>query len=124
MLHNILDTYTQLKGDHDSQQKKENDIIEEQDKEIIKNFLLLYDKDVKMIHTNEEHIEKNLQALYSESVRFGEITKEAIEMHDKLTEYFKEVGDLYNWATQLEEAVNDVQSKVIKPKVEEDKLDT
>ena len=124
MLYKILDKYSKLKGDHDSQQKKENDIIEEQDKEITKNFLLLYDKDVKMIHTNEEHIEKNLQALYSESVRFGEITKEAIEMHDKLTEYFKEVGDLYNWATQLEEAVNDVQSKVIKPKVEEDKLDT
>ena len=124
MLYKILDKYSKLKGDHDSQQKKENDIIEEQDKEIIKNFLLLYDKDVKMIHTKEEHIEKNLQALCSESVRFGEITKEAIEMHDKLTEYFKEVGDLYNWATQLEEAVNDVQSKVIKPKVEEDKLDT
>ena len=124
MLYKILDKYSKLKGAHDSLQKKENDIIEEQDKEIIKNFLLLYDKDVKMIHTNEEHIEKNLQALYSESVRFGEITKEAIEMHDKLTEYFKEVGDLYNWATQLEEAVNDVQSKVIKPKVEEDKLDT
>ena len=124
MLYKILDKYSKLKGDHDSQQKKENDIIEEQDKEIIKNFLLLYDKDVKTIHTNEEHIEKNLQAMYSESVRFGEITKEAIEMHDKLTEYFKEVGDLYNWATQLEEAVNDVQSKVIKPKFEEDKLDT
>ena len=124
MLYKILDKYSKLKGEHDSQQKKENSIIEEQDKEIIKNFLLLYDKDVKTIHTNEEHIEKNLQALYSESVRFGEITKEAIEMHDKLTEYFKEVGDLYNWATQLEEAVNDVQSKVIKPKVEEDKLDT
>ena len=124
MLYKILDKYSKLKGDHDSQQKKENDIIEEQDKEIIKNFVFLCDKAVKMIHTNEEHIEKNLQALYSESVRFGEITKEAIEMHDKLTEYFKEVGDLYNWATQLEEAVNDVQSKVIKPKVEEDKLDT
>lgn len=124
MLYKILDKYSKLKGDHDSQQKKENSIIEEQDKEIIKNFLLLYDKDVKTIHTNEEHIEKNLQAMYSESVRFGEITKEAIEMHDKLTEYFKEVGDLYNWATQLEEAVNAVQSKVIKPKLEEDKLDT
>lgn len=124
MLYKILDKYSKLKGEHDSQQKKENSIIEEQDKEIIKNFLLLYDKDVKTIHTNEEHIEKNLQAMYSESVRFGEITKEAIEMHDKLTEYFKEVGDLYNWATQLEEAVNAVQSKVIKPKLEEDKLDT
>lgn len=124
MLYKILDKYSKLKSEHDSQQKKENSIIEEQDKEIIKNFLLLYDKDVKTIHTNEEHIEKNLQAMYSESVRFGEITKEAIEMHDKLTEYFKEVGDLYNWATQLEEAVNAVQSKVIKPKLEEDKLDT
>ena len=124
MLYKILDKYSKLKSEHDSQQKKENSIIEEQDKEIIKNFLLLYDKDVKTIHTNEEHIEKNLQAMYSESVRFGEITKEAIEMHDKLTEYFKEVGDLYNWATQLEEAVNAVQSKVIKPKWEEDKLDT
>lgn len=123
MLYKILDKYSKLKGEHDAKQKKENDIIEEHDKEIIKNFLLLYDKDVKVIYANEEHIEKNLQALYEESVKFGEITKEAIKMHDQLTEYFKEVGDLYNWATQLEEAVNDVQKKIIKPKEEEDKLD-
>ena len=59
MLFKILDKYSQLKKEHEIQQEKDNKIIEEHDKEIIKTFLDLYDKDVKIIHANQEKIEKN-----------------------------------------------------------------
>lgn len=123
MLYKILEKYSKLKTEHESQQQKENKSISEYDKEIIQNFLQLYDKDVKAIHTNEEMIEKNLQSLYHESGEFSAICKDAFNSYDNLVEYFKEVGDLYNWCTQLEKQVNEVQEQIMLPKVEEDKLD-
>lgn len=123
MLYKILEKYSKLKAEHDNQQQKETKSISEYDKEIIQNFLKLYDKDVKTIHTNEEIIEKNLQSLYHESSEFSAICKEAFNSYDSLVEYFKEVGDIYNWCTQLEKQVNEVEEQIMLPKVEEDKLD-
>ena len=116
MLYKILDKYSRLKNNHALKQIEENKIIEEYDKEIIENFLNLYDKDVKKIHTNEEKIEKNLKSLYYESVEIEKTCKEAFSMYDQLLEFFKETGDLYNWCTILEKEMDSIQNQVFEKK--------
>ena len=116
MLYKILEKYSRLKNNHALKQIEENKIIEEYDKEIIENFLNLYDKDVKKIHTNEEKIEKNLQSLYSESIEIEKTCKEAFSMYDQLLEFFKETGDLYNWCTILEKEMDSIQNQVFDKK--------
>ena len=116
MLYKILDKYSKLKNNHEIKQNEQNRIIEEYDKEIIENFLNLYDKDVKKIHTNEEKIEKNLQSLYSESIEIEKTCKEAFSMYDQLLEFFKETGDLYNWCTILEKEMDSIQNQVFDKK--------
>ena len=105
-----------MKNNHALKQIEENKIIEEYDKEINENFLNLYDKDVKKIHTNEEKIEKNLQSLYSESIEIEKTCKEAFSMYDQLLEFFKETGDLYNWCTILEKEMDSIQNQVFEKK--------
>ena len=116
MLYKILEKYSRLKNNHALKQIEENKIIEEYDKEIIENFLNLYDKDVKKIHTNEEKIEKNLKSLYYESVEIEKTCKEAFSMYDQLLEFFKETGDLYNWCTILEKEMDSIQNQVFEKK--------
>ena len=116
MLYKILEKYSRLKNNHTLKQIEENKIIEEYDKEIIENFLNLYDKDVKKIHTNEEKIEKNLKSLYYESVEIEKTCKEAFSMYDQLLEFFKETGDLYNWCTILEKEMDSIQNQVFDKK--------
>ena len=121
MLYKILEKYSRLKNNHTLKQIEENKIIEEYDKEIIENFLNLYDKDVKKIHTNEEKIEKNLQSLYSESIEIEKTCKEAFSMYDQLLEFFKETGDLYNWCTILEKEMDSIQNQIFDKKEIEEK---
>ena len=113
MLYKILEKYSKLKSDSQVAFEKTTKEIENNDKEIIKNFLELYDKEVKIIHQNEEKIEKNLQILYSESVNLQKNTKEACKIYDDLLEYFKEAGDLYNWCTILEKEMNSLENLFI-----------
>ena len=113
MLYKILEKYSRLKNNHALKQIEENKIIEEYDKEIIENFLNLYDKDVKKIHTNEEKIEKNLQSLYNESIEIEKTCKEAFSMYDELLEFFKETGDLFNWCNILEKEMDVIKKQVL-----------
>ena len=110
MLYKILEKYSKLKTNSQTAFEKTNKEIENYDKEIIKNFLELYDKEVKVIHQNEEKIEKNLQLLYAESLNLQKNTKEACKIYDDLLEYFKEAGDLYNWCTILEKEMNSLEN--------------
>ena len=113
MLYKILDKYSKLKNNHEIKQNEQNRIIEEYDKEIIENFLNLYDKDVKKIHANEEKIEKNLQSLYNESIEIEKTCKEAFTMYDELLEFFKETGDLFNWCNILEKEMDVIKKQVL-----------
>ena len=113
MLYKILDKYSKLKNNHEIKQNEQNRIIEEYDKEIIENFLNLYDKDVKKIHANEEKIEKNLQSLYNESIEIEKTCKEAFSMYDELLEFFKETGDLFNWCNILEKEMDVIKKQVL-----------
>ena len=113
MLYKILDKYSKLKNNHEIKQNEQNRIIEEYDKEIIENFLNLYDKDVKKIHTNEEKIEKNLQSLYNESIEIEKTCKEAFTMYDELLEFFKETGDLFNWCNIIEKEMDVIKKQVL-----------
>ena len=113
MLFKILDKYSKLKNNHEIKQNEQNRIIEEYDKEIIENFLNLYDKDVKKIHANEEKIEKNLQSLYNESIEIEKTCKEAFTMYDELLEFFKETGDLFNWCNILEKEMDVIKKQVL-----------
>ena len=113
MLFKILDKYSKLKNNHEIKQNEQNRIIEEYDKEIIENFLNLYDKDVKKIHTNEEKIEKNLQSLYNESIEIEKTCKEAFSMYDELLEFFKETGDLFNWCNIIEKEMDVIKKQVL-----------
>ena len=110
MLFKILDKYSKIKANNENRQIEQNKIIESYDKEIIKNFLELYDKDVKTIHNNEVKIDQNLQELYSISTDVEKITKEGLNMYDQLLEYFKEAGDLYNFCTILEKEMDSIQN--------------
>ncbi len=113
MLYKILDKYSKLKNNHEIKQNEQNRIIEEYDKEIIENFLNLYDKDVKKIHANEEKIEKNLQSLYNESIEIEKTCKEAFTMYDELLEFFKETGDLFNWCNIIEKEMDVIKKQVL-----------
>lgn len=113
MLYKILDKYSKLKNNHEIKQNEQNRIIEEYDKEIIENFLNLYDKDVKKIHANEEKIEKNLQSLYNESIEIEKTCKEAFSMYDELLEFFKETGDLFNWCNIIEKEMDVIKKQVL-----------
>ena len=113
MLFKILDKYSKLKNNHEIKQNEQNRIIEEYDKEIIENFLNLYDKDVKKIHANEEKIEKNLQSLYNESIEIEKTCKEAFSMYDELLEFFKETGDLFNWCNIIEKEMDVIKKQVL-----------
>ena len=113
MLYKILDKYSKLKNNHEIKQNEQNRIIEEYDKEIIENFLNLYDKDVKKIHANEEEIEKNLQSLYNESIEIEKTCKEAFTMYDELLEFFKETGDLFNWCNIIEKEMDVIKKQVL-----------
>ena len=110
MLYKILEKYSKLKTSSQASFERTSKEIEYFDKEIIKNFLDLYDKEVKIIHSNEERIEKNLQLLYAESLNLQKNTKEACKIYDDLLEYFKEAGDLYNWCTILEKEMNSIEN--------------
>ena len=126
MLYKILENYSKLKTNSQTSLDKTGKEIENCDREIIKNFLELYDKEVKKIHSNEERIEKNLQLLYAESLNLQKNTKEACKIYDDLLEYFKEAGDLYNWCTILEQEMNSLENIFIpgknpEPKKEEEK---
>ena len=110
MLFKILDKYSKIKANNENRQIEQNKIIESYDKEIIKNFLELYDKDVKTIHNNEVKIDQNLQELYTISTDVEKITKDGLNMYDQLLEYFKEAGDLYNFCTILEKEMDSIQN--------------
>lgn len=112
MLYKILEKYSDLKEKHKASQEGEVKLIEEYDKNIIKNFLQLYDKDVKKIHKNQQLIENDLQSLYTESKELITLTNDAKKCYDNLVEYFKEAGDLYNWCTILEKEIDEVESLV------------
>lgn len=119
MFYKILEKYSQIKGEHSIKQDEENKKLLAVDEEVLKNFLELYDKDVKTIHTNQEQIEKDLQFLYKETDKLANTTKSAVEIYDNFVEYLKEAGDIYNWCNMLEkdmvEVHNLIASKYHKP---------
>ena len=119
MLFKILDKYSKIKANNANRQIEQNKIIESYDKEIIKNFLELYDKDVKTIHNNEVKIDQNLQELYTISTDVEKITKDGLNMYDQLLEYFKEAGDLYNFCTILEKEMDSIQNDFFSQKEKE-----
>lgn len=125
MLFKVLEKYGKLKGDLELKQNMQKEIIESHDTKIIKNFLELYDKDVKQIHSNEEVIEKNIQNLQSQTMQMETYTNESIKIYDNLIEYFKEAGDLYNWCTILQNKLQEIQQDILKEtnKTDEVKLD-
>ena len=123
MLFKILDKYSKIKANNENRQIEQNKIIESYDKEIIKNFLELYDKDVKTIHNNEVKIDQNLQELYLISTDIEKITKDGLNMYDQLLEYFKEAGDLYNFCTILEKEMDSIQNDFFGQKEKENSND-
>ena len=123
MLFKILDKYSKIKANNENRQIEQNKIIESYDKEIIKNFLELYDKDVKTIHNNEVKIDQNLQELYTISTDVEKITKDGLNMYDQLLEYFKEAGDLYNFCTILEKEMDSIQNDFFGQKEKENSND-
>ena len=119
MLFKILDKYSKITANNENRQNEQNKIIESYDKGIIKNFLELYDKDVKTIHNNEVKIDQNLQELYTISTDVEKITKDGLNMYDQLLEYFKEAGDLYNFCTILEKEMDSIQNDFFSQKEKE-----
>ncbi len=92
MFYKILEKYSQIRIEHNSKQANENKNLIELEQEIIKNFLDLYDKDIKKIHNNEELIEKDLLTLYRENEKFQNITNQTILLYDNFMEYLKVIN--------------------------------
>jgi len=89
MFYKILEKYSQIKIDHNTKQDIENKHLLELEQDLIKDFLDLYDKDIKKIHHNEEFIEKDLQILHSENEKFQNISTQTILLYDGFLEYLK-----------------------------------
>jgi hypothetical protein len=112
MFYKILDKYSSLKTEHHLQQSEENKNILNVDEEIMKKFMDLYDKDVKIIHTNQELIERDLQILYKETEKMSSTTKQAVLLYDNFLENMKEAGDLFNWCNILEKEMSEIHSAI------------
>ncbi len=89
MFYKILEKYSQIKIDHNSKQEFENKNLLELEQDLIKDFLDLYDKDIKKIHHNEELIERDLQTLHKENEKFQKISSQTIQLYDGFLEYLK-----------------------------------
>ena len=112
MFYKILEKYSSLKSEHHIQQSEENKNILQIEEEILKKFLELYDKDVKVIHSNQELIEKDLQYLYKETDKLNVTTKQAVALYDHFLENMKEAGDLFNWCNILEKEMSEIHSAI------------
>jgi hypothetical protein len=108
----ILEKYAQIKVEQNMKLDDEKRNIAILDDELIKNFMELYDKEVKVIHSNQELIEKDLQYLYKESDKLAHNTKTAINIYDDFLEYLKEAGDLVNWCSIVEKEMCEVYGTI------------
>jgi hypothetical protein len=111
-MYKILEKYTQLKVEQNMKLDDEKRNLASLDEDLIKNFMELYDKHVKVIHTNQEHIEKDLKFLYKESDKLAQNTKTAINIYDDFLEYLKEAGDLVNWCNIIEKEMSEVYNTI------------
>lgn len=89
MFYKILEKYSQIKIDHNNKQDLENNYLLELEQDVIKDFLDLYDKDIKKIHQNEELIERDLQTLHRENEKFQNNSTQTILLYDGFLEYLK-----------------------------------
>jgi hypothetical protein len=111
-MYKILEKYIQLKVDQSTKTEEENANLIQLDENIQKNFLELYDKDVKHIHNNQEQIDKDLQFLFKETDKLTSTTKIAINLYDNFLEYLKEAGDLVNWCSLIEQEMIDIHEHI------------
>lgn len=112
MFYKILEKYSQLKSEHQAHQSEDANKILNIEEEVMKKFLELYDKDVKVIHSNQELIEKDLQFLNKETDKLTTTTKQAVNLYDHFLEYLKEAGDLYNWCNIIEKDMSDIHTAI------------
>ena len=112
MFYKILEKYSYLKYEHRLTQEEGNKTILKIEEDVLKSFLDLFDKDVKIIHSNQERIEKDLQYLNKETDKFTHTTKQAITMYDDFMENLKEAGDLYNWCYMLEKDMQEIHEAI------------
>jgi len=112
MFYKILEKYSQLKSEHKILQLEENNYIVEIEEQLLKKFMNLYDKDVKVIHSNQELIEKDPQILYKETEKITTATKIAVSLYDEFLENLKEAGDLYNWCSLLEAEMSEIHTSI------------
>lgn len=112
MFYKILEKYSNLKFEHKLTQEEDNKSILKIEEDVLKSVLDLYDKDVKIIHSNQERIEKDLQYINRETDKFTQITKQAVNIYDNFLENLKEAGDLYNWCNLLEKDMQDIHEAI------------
>jgi hypothetical protein len=112
MFYKILEKYSNLKIEHKLTQEEDNRRVLKIEEELLKSFLDLYDKDVKIIHSNQEHIDKDLQFLNRETDKFTQTTRYAVQIYDSFLENLKEAGDLYNWCNILEKDMQEIHEAI------------
>lgn len=112
MFYKILEKYSNLKIEHKLTQEEDNRRILKIEEDVLKSFLDLYDRDVKIIHSNQEQIEKDLQILHRETDKFTQTTKQAVQIYDSFLENLKEAGDLYNWCNILEKDMHEIHEAI------------
>ncbi len=111
-MYKILEKYAQLKVEQNMKLDEDKRNLAKLDEELINNFMELYDKEVKVIHSNQEQIKKDLQYLYKESDKLTQNTKSAITVYDDFLEYLKEAGDLVNWCSIVEKDMCEVYDTI------------
>jgi hypothetical protein len=111
-MYKILEKYAQLKVEQNMKLDEDKRNLAILDEELINNFMELYDKEVKVIHSNQEQIKKDLQFLYKESDKLTQNTKSAITVYDDFLEYLKEAGDLVNWCSIVEREMCEVYDTI------------
>jgi hypothetical protein len=102
-MYKILEKYSQLKVEQNFRLEEDKQNLLQLEEDVLKNFLNLYDRDVKAVHYNQELIEKDIQTLYKETDKLTNTTKAAVEMYDNFLQYLKEAGDIVNWCSMIED---------------------
>jgi hypothetical protein len=111
-MYKILEKYIHLKTDQNSKNEENTNNLLQVEEEIVKEFLNLYDKDVKTIHHNQLLIDKDLQVLYKETEKLANTTKIAVDIYDGFLDYLKVSGDLVNWCSMIEKEMCEMYDQI------------
>lgn len=113
MYYKIIEKKSLLDAENDIKQSECIKKAEDNQSELIDNFMTINDSLVKSIHINQEQIKNDLGVVFKHSETISKISKESIKQYNEFIEYMKEAGDLYNYSNILSSELDELHDKLI-----------